>query len=95
MLPPQLPVFEDGALPLPEPLVEDPEPEFPLEPKGTDGEPPPPQDPLDAPIEELPEPLDPLPPEAADTPPFSGPLPFHELDPPFILIKSSPVISSA
>ena len=66
MLPPQLPVPEDGALPLPEPLVEDPEPEFPLEPEGTDGE-----------------------------PPFSGPPPLHELDPPFILIKSSPVISSA
>lgn len=40
MLPPQLPVPEDGALPLPEPLVEDPEPEFPLEPEGTDGDPP-------------------------------------------------------
>lgn len=93
MLPPQLPVPEDGALPLPEPLVENPELEFPLEPEGTDGEPP--QDPLDAPIEELPDPLDPLPPEAADEPPFPEPPPPQELDPPFILIKSSPVISSA
>ena len=66
MLPPQLPVPEDGALPLPEPLVEDPEPEFPLEPEGTDGD-----------------------------PPFSGPPPLHELDPPFRLIHSSTVIYSA
>ena len=54
MLPPQLPVPEDGALPLPEPLVENPELEFPLEPEGTDGEPPfpgpPPLHELDSPL---------------------------------------------
>ena len=83
---PELPIEElvEVSLPPQEPLVENPEPEFPLEPEGTDGEPPPPQEPLDAPIKELPDPLDPLPPEAADDPPFPGPLPLHELDPPLI-----------